>query len=248
MNNALKSNNVTLDSEKISLTDLMLDGFYMLLLIKRGQEPETMQPFIEAVQNFLNNFEKAALKEGFDHQDIHTTKYAYCAMVDETILHSSCNFREEWSCNPLQLLLFGDHLAGENFFIRLEELRAQGASRLHAIEVYHFCLLLGFKGKYLIEGAEKLHYLKARLSDELVYMKGKRTAFSPHWQRPDAVAHTLRRNFPLWGAAALLGIICLISYATLSFSISQNTEHQLAHYENIIQMPNKVANIKITLP
>lgn len=245
---ATTKTNASSDITTHSLTDLMYDGFYMLLLIKRGQTPEAMQPFLEAVQNFLHEFEKKALKQGFEHQDIHATKYAFCATVDETILHSNCSFREEWSCNPLQLILFGDHLAGENFFSRLEELRAQGVSRLPALEVYHFCLLLGFKGKYLIEGAEKLHYLKARLSDELVYLKGSRSAFAPHWQRPDTVNHTLRRNLPIWAAGAILGIVCFTSYLTLNITTKSVTEHQLAAYENVIQMPNKVARIHITLP
>lgn len=245
--NDLTPPNTTPTSSK-SLIDIMFDGFYMLLLIKRGQTPDAMAPFASAVQDFLANFEKTALKEGFDHQDIHTTKYAFCALVDETILHSNCDFKEEWSCDPLQLTLFGDHLAGENFFTRLEELRAQGAPRVHALEVYHFCLLLGFKGKYLIEGTEKLHYLKARLSDELVYLKGKRAGFAPHWQRPDTVTHTLRRTMPLWAAAAMLGIVSLVSYSALNINMTRHTKQQLSAYEEVIQMPKKSANITITLP
>ncbi|AKX44209.1 type VI secretion system protein ImpK [Thiopseudomonas alkaliphila] len=233
---------------KHNLTDLMFDGFYMLLLIKQGQTPKTMQPFLEAVQSFLQEFEKKALKQGFEYQDIHATKYAFCATVDETILHSDCSFKEEWGCNPLQLISFGDHLAGENFFTHLEELRAQGASRLPALEVYHFCLLLGFKGKYFIEGTEKLHYLKARLGDELIYLKGNRSAFAPHWQRPDTVSHKLRRNLPIWAATILLGVICFISYFFLSLTMRNITEQQLAAYENIIQTPSKIARVHITLP
>ena len=53
-------------------------------------------------------------------------------------------------------MLFGDQLAGENFFNRLESLRARGSAHLQALEVFHMCLLLGFQGRYIIEGSEKL--------------------------------------------------------------------------------------------
>lgn len=231
-----------------SLLDLMSDGFYMLLLLKRGQYPVEQQAFTEAVRQFLTDFEHNASREGIANTDIHAAKYAYCAMVDEAVLRSDCAFKEEWSRNPLQLILFGDHLAGENFFSRLEELRVQGEPRLPSLEVYYYCLLLGFQGKYLIEGAEKLHYLTARLGDEIIYLKGKKPAFAPYWKRPDAVAHTLRRIVPIWAAAAVIAVVCVIGYGSLRYSLDQQVDQQLAINQHFIQMPSKVANITITLP
>lgn len=149
---------------------------------------------------------------------------------------------------PLQLSQFGDHLAGENFFTRLEDLRAQGAPRLPSLEVYYLCLLLGFEGKYRIEGGEKLHYLTARVGDEIVYLKGKRTGFAPHWAPPDAVSHVLRRTVPLWATAAVLVAVGLIGYLALHFSLSHYTVEHLASYHHIVQMPAKTASITITLP
>ncbi len=231
-----------------SLLDLMSDGFYMLLLVKRGQVPTEQQPFSDAVRQFLATMERAASREGIANEDIHAAKYAYCAMVDEAVLRSDCGFREEWGRNPLQLMLFGDHLAGENFFTRLEELRAQGAPRLQSLEVYYFCLLLGFEGKYRIEGTEKLHYLTARLGDEIVYLKGKRAGFAPHWPPPDKVAHALRRTVPLWAVAAVLAVVSLVGYFSLRYALQQETDRQLASYQQIVEMPAKTASITITLP
>ena len=69
--------------------------------------------------------------------------------------HIDLHIRDARELQSLQLHLFGDHLASENFFHRLEELRVQGASQLPSLEVYHYCLLLGFEGKYRLEGPEK---------------------------------------------------------------------------------------------
>jgi type VI secretion system protein ImpK len=231
-----------------SLLDLMSDGFYMLLLVRRGQVPLAEQPFADAVRQFLSNMERSASREGIPAEDIHAAKYAYCAVVDEAILSSGCSFREEWARRPLQLSLFGDHLAGENFFVRLEQLRAQGAARLQSLEVCYFCLLLGFEGRYRLEGSEKLGYLTARLGDEIVYLKGKRTGFAPHWAPPDRVANVLRRTVPLWAAAAVLVVAGLLGYFSLRVALQKDTTQRLAAYHDLVQMPARTASLTITLP
>lgn len=231
-----------------SLLDLMSDGFYMLLLIQRGQLPQAEQPFADAVRQFLANMERTASRQGIAGEDVHAAKYAFCAVVDEAILGSGCAFRDEWARRPLQLALFGDHLAGENFFARLEQLRAQGAARLQSLEVFYFCLLLGFEGKYRLEGAEKLGYLTARLGDEIVYLKGKRSGFAPHWPPPDKVAHVLRRTVPVWAAAAVLAVVGLAGYFSLRVALHKDTEQRLAAYHELVQMPARTASLTITLP
>ena len=148
----------------------------------------------------------------------------------------------------MQLRLFGEHLAGEHFFDRLDELRAQGAPRLPSLEVYHYCLLLGFEGKYRLEGPEKLGYLTARLGDEIVYLKGKRTGFAPHWPPPDSVRHTLRRVVPLWLPAVLVAAFGLVGYLGLNAWFGSRTDRQLAAFENVVQMPKRTAHVTITLP
>lgn len=231
-----------------SLLDLMSDGFYLLLLLRRGQLPDSVDGFVQAVQRFLDGVERGAMKLGIASEDVYASKYAFCAAVDEVVLSQPSSIRDAWELQPLQLRLFGDHLAGENFFNRLEELRAQGAPRLPSLEVYHYCLLLGFEGKYRLEGPEKLGYLTARLGDEIVYLKGKRTGFAPHWPPPDSVAHTLRRVIPLWLPAAVVAGIGLLGYFGLSSWLGHQTEQRMAAYNNVVQMPERTAHVTITLP
>lgn len=231
-----------------SLLDLMADGFYLLMLLKRGQLPTTETAFVEAVQRFLDGVERGAAKLNIASEDVYAAKYAFCAAVDEAMLGQPSALRDAWECNPLQLRLFGEHLAGEHFFDRLEQLRAQGAPRLPSLEVYHYCLLLGFEGKYRLEGPEKLGYLIARLGDEIVYLKGKRTGFAPHWAPPDKVAHALRRVMPLWAPAAVLAGVGLLGYFGLNALLASHTEEQLAGYHEVVQLPGRTAHLTITLP
>jgi type VI secretion system protein ImpK len=189
----------SINANRDTLVGLMADGFYMLLLVQRGQMPPERDTFWGAILQFLTGLERKAKRAGISTQDIHAGKYAFCAAVDEVILSSPAGpVRDQWELRPLQLFLFGDQLAGDRFFTQLEDLRAQGAVRLPALEVYYLCLLMGFQGRFRLEGAEKLGYLTARLGDELIYLKGKSTGFAPHWSAPDNVSHPLRRYVPLW--------------------------------------------------
>ena len=234
--------------EATCLLDLMYDGFYMLFLLRNQQAPGDAESFRDKVREFLVEFERGSSKLNAASEDIYLSKYAFCALVDEAVLQSQFSVRDAWERQPLQLQFFGEQLAGENFFNRLEELRRQGASRLQVLEVFHMCLLLGFKGKYLIEGIEKLNYLTARLGDEIAQWRGRHAELSPHWAAPDRIAHTLRHEVPLWAIASVFALLGLGAFVGLNWHLSRGTRQDLAAYQDVIKMPPKVANVTITLP
>lgn len=230
-----------------SLVDAMYDGFYLLFLLKNGYAPQSAEKFSAQITDFLNDFERRAKKEQIKHEEIHAAKYAFCAAIDEAVLSSQLPIRNEWGRKPLQLSLFGDQLAGEHFFSRLEEMRGR-IDNLQALEVFHMCLLLGFKGKYLLEGAEKLAYLTARLGEEIANMKGKRIGFAPHWALPDSVMNVLKRDVPLWVIGAVFGLFALLAFVGFKTYLGNNIDLQLAQYVDIVKLAAKVASLNITLP
>ena len=146
-----------------TLLDLMVDGFYMLFLLKNRYSAADADGFRTRVRDFLAQVDRGGKRIEASSEDLYLAKYAYCALMDEMVLSTQGALAETWQRNPLQLEMFGGQTAGEQFFERLEELRAQGAARVQVLEVFHMCLLMGFQGKYFIEGSEKLGYLTARL-------------------------------------------------------------------------------------
>lgn len=74
------------------LLDLMFDGFYLLVLLKRGQLPNQADTFASEIQNFLEGVERSAMKSGIASEDIYAAKYAFCAAVDEVILSQPTPF------------------------------------------------------------------------------------------------------------------------------------------------------------
>ncbi|TWI69230.1 type VI secretion system protein ImpK [Pseudoduganella lurida] len=235
-------------SKPQTLLDLMYDGFYALFMLKNGNGPQDDAAFSRKMAQFLEDFGRNAKKQNASPDDVDAAKYAFCAAVDEIILRSSFSIRDAWERRPLQLLLFGDQLAGENFFNRLEQLRARGSAHLQALEVFHMCLLLGFQGRYIIEGTEKLNYLTSRLGDEIAHMKGKRGGFAPHAERPDQIAHKLRSDLPLWVLCSVFALICVLGYIGLRTSLSSTTGKGINAYSDVVKLAPRAANLTITLP
>ncbi|WP_341667144.1 type IVB secretion system protein IcmH/DotU [Alcaligenes sp. SDU_A2] len=233
---------------KPTLVDLFYEGFLMLFLLKNGSEPISAADYTRRVQDYLADVDRQARAMNIAGQDCHAAKYAFCATVDEIILQSDFAVKQEWYIRPLQLTLFGDQLAGANFFERLEELRLEGAARLPSLEVFHMCLLLGFQGKYVFEGQEKLGFLTSKLGDEIARMRNKRSGFAPFWAIPDKISHTLKRDMPLWAMAALVSLCAVAGFLGIRYALAQDTHDMLGQYQHIVSVGPRSAHLTITLP
>ena len=195
-----------------SLKELMEDGVYLLFLLRNGNPPATQVEFNRRVDGFLSGFEKNARNFGKSAESIHDAKYAFCALMDEIVLSSNFSIRDDWERAPLQLRLFGEHLAGEGFFDKLETLRLTPDKNIETLEVFHTCLILGFQGRYLLEGTEKLSYLIARLGQEIAHARGGMPEFAPHWKLPFRFNDYVRHELPLWLYFALLSGVAVVIF------------------------------------
>ena len=238
----------TAPTDARTLMDLMYDGFYMLFLLKNRYSPTDAESFRSRVREFLTQVDRGAKRIDTAHEDVYLAKYAWCALMDEMVLVSRSALAERWQRNPLQLEMFGEQLAGDAFFDKLEQLRAQGASKVQVLEVFHMCLLMGFQGKYLVEGSEKLGYLTARLGDEIATHKGQRAAFAPHAYPSERISHRLRTEAPLWVLASVLALAMLLAFMGLRWLLDRRTQSDLGAYSQLIALPAQAAHVTITLP
>ncbi|HVK93144.1 MAG TPA: type IVB secretion system protein IcmH/DotU [Noviherbaspirillum sp.] len=231
-----------------TLAELLHDGFYLLLLLKNRYTPGDAEQFSTQVRHLLDSFERNARRLNASVDDIYAAKYAFCAAVDETILSSDMAIRDVWERAPLQLTLFGDQLAGENFYKELEDVRHRGQSGVQTLEVFYMCLLTGFQGKYALEGKEKLNYLIATLDKEIAHLKGKRAQFAPHWKSPDNIKHMIKADVPIWTICAALAFLGIITYTGLGWLLARHTNGILGSYFDVIKLAPNVAHILISLP
>jgi type VI secretion system protein ImpK len=110
------------------------------------------------------------------------------------------------------------------------------------------CLLLGFQGRYALDGHDKLNYLTARLGDEIARMRGKSRGFAPHAERPDQIVNRLQSDLSLWAFSAVVALAGLGAYLGLRTTLAHDTELAMADYNDVVKLPPRAANVTITLP
>lgn len=230
-----------------SLRDLLEDGIYLLFLLRDGNAPNSASEFNRRVDQFLALFERHAHNFGKSADAVQHAKYAFCALMDEIVLSSSFSLREDWERAPLQLRLFGEHLAGEGFFERLERLRFDPAGHVEELEVFHTCILLGFQGKFLLEGSDKLAYLTHRLGQEIQQVRGGRAEFAPNWKLPLRFQQYVKNELPLWLYFALLAVVLVVVFATYHFILGGKVD-VLSNAVSLAPASSLAASVAATKP
>lgn len=137
------------------------------------------------VKQLLAAADRDARMLGYDADTVRLAIYAYVAFLDESVLGASRPMFASWSHQPLQEEIFGDHVAGENFFRYLADLLGRQDSEALAdlLEVYELCLLLGFRGKYAAN-PPGLHSVVGMVQDKIRRVRGPSGPLSPAWAPP----------------------------------------------------------------
>jgi type VI secretion system protein ImpK len=158
------------------------------------------------VASMLEDFEKRAERYRFNHKIVQVSKFALAAFVDETVLMNNFPMRDQWEKYALQLEYFGEQLAGNKFFEKLQAMLGQIEVTKDAVEVYYVCMLLGFKGRYAVYEQEKLLAIMQQTANALV-KAGKivPVELSPHWLANDQPEPPKKRNMPVWAILTALG-------------------------------------------
>lgn len=211
-------------SERTSKNDLVTFAgpvFDLVLRLKAGivAPSNDLRPKVAAM---LEDFEKRAERYRYNHKIVSVSKFALAAFVDETVLMNNFPMRDQWEKYALQLEYFGEQLAGNKFFEKLEAMLGQIDVTKDAVEVYYVCMLLGFKGRYAVYEQEKLLDIMRRTASALV-KAGKIVSveLSPHWLANDQPEPPKKRGMPVWaklGAVGGLGIAVILYFVMFAMS------------------------------
>lgn len=207
----------TTDTPRI--VDLATEIFLLGLGVRRreGNGEADSEVLRKGALGLFDELEQNARAERMDPEDVSAAKFALAAFVDEMVLSSGWPGREQWADEPLQLLFFDTSLAGAGFFDRLDELRARDGTSPDVLGVYYLCLALGFKGKYGVEGSERLQALVKVLRDELERaLPSGPTEISPHWKAAEEAEQEADR-LPRWLVYTSFAVIavCILIYLGL---------------------------------
>jgi type VI secretion system protein ImpK len=127
---------------------------YVIYFLKAADRKQTRFEQVRTdIQRLLSDAETCAKGAAVSNEDFDLTRFAVCAWVDESILSSGWEMKQEWQKEPLQRLYYSTTAAGELFY---EKLNALGLQQHNVREVFYLCLAMGFKGRYCNEGDDFL--------------------------------------------------------------------------------------------
>jgi type VI secretion system protein ImpK len=164
------------------------EAFTVAVRLRAGRQVAADATSFRAhIKQLLAAADQRARAGGYDGETVKLAVYAYIALLDESVLTSTQPMFSEWSRQPLQEEVFGEHMAGETFFRTIQELLGRQDSEALAdlLEVYQLCLLLGFHGRYGIGDPGGLHAVASAMHTKIERIRGGvSTELVPDWALP----------------------------------------------------------------
>src|SRR6185312_12148532 len=155
---------------------------------------------------------------GIPEADIAEARYAIVAFIDEQILKSNWPGRTEWMSQPLQLLLYREYTAGENFFVRMRALL--DGRRPAALEAYYLCLALGFRGQYgSSQESGQLQGMMDSAREQLKRRLPSPEKISPNAKAKDRAEAERASNAPFIAVLAGCALVSILVIVGLGLSI-----------------------------
>jgi type VI secretion system protein ImpK len=176
--------------------------------------PEALR---QQLTGHLRQFVARCRELGVPDIDTAEARYALVAFIDEQVARTNWPGRAEWMSRPLQLELFRETTAGENFFRRMRALAERGI--VSPLEVYVLCIALGFVGAPPGGGGAQgaRAHLHAAVPRLLEGMHPERIA--PNGIPADARRRP-RRQIPVaWIAAVAAALLCALTLAGMRWGL-----------------------------
>jgi type VI secretion system protein ImpK len=201
----------------------------LMLAVKLPQTPNLPAPreLQQRISTALDAMVGRGRAAGLPDAELAEARYALVAFIDEQVLKSNWPGRTEWMGQPLQLQLYGEYTAGENFFSRMRVLLQQGGTS-PALEVYYLCLLLGFRGAHGISGDHRAlggFHDAARQRVAQAWPAG--TKLAPHAEPPDRLSAHRTSHAPLITVVASSLLVAVLVVGGLERLLSSNLEETL---------------------
>ncbi len=187
----------------------------MAARIRQNRFPVTeADGFRRHLHQLLGQADSTARQTGYPADFAKLATYAVVALLDESVLNSPGPLREPWIGFPLQQELFGENVAGENFYLQLRDLLARPDSRDlgDVLELFLLCLLLGFKGRYAASDGAEIQGLITATQQKLTRIRGEPGPFTPQADLPVNEPVPERKDpwVPRLSKAAVAGLVLLV--------------------------------------
>lgn len=199
---------------RVRLVDLCTPWLnFVVGLGRMGSVPDPTVIRTRALE-LKGKLDKAADEAGIAPTDREAAVFALVALTDETVLNTKGPARDAWIARPLQLELFGQNVAGEEFFTRLDAYRKDRENRIDALEVCYCCLAFGFMGRLRLAGTERLRALLSEVEHDIAAVRGtSRRPLAPHASRTDELTAAVARQRSIWVPLGIFLFALLLTFS-----------------------------------
>lgn len=186
--------------------------FTYTMELMASRDPGTLADVRGKAESLLDEFDEKNRKVRIDPEAAKLAGLAMAAALDEIVLTSSWDLRDDWMVRPVAFERFDDLNAGESFYQKLEDLRRRarpGTDELGAMEIYATALALGFRGDLAGSGGEaRAHTLLQGLIRQIQEGRGGSSQLAPHAIAARGVSAQFR-SVPMWmiGSGMLLVVV-----------------------------------------
>lgn len=205
------------------LVELFNGCFKLILQLKTSQNYGDPDRLRQQVKSFLEKLERNCADAGYREKDVESAMFAIVACLDETIISSTWTHKSAWRDHPLQIDLYQNYNAGEAFFERLGQMLKRPSAHAEVLEIYYLCMVLGFKGQYLLHQPERWKELIRETHQELTRVyppPGPRLSPNGLSRKKGGEMRFIPNDLPVWIFYAAIFLMGLLFYGGLYFSMS----------------------------
>ena len=203
----------------------------------QGASPPPPSELRRHLQSLFAAMTAKARAWGVSPEDASDASFAIVALLDEILVQTSWPGKLEWQSSPLQFVYFNENTAGESFFRRAHVLLGQ-PYRAHVLQIYFYCLALGFQGRYGMGGlggvpvpgmpgahpsagggaglAAAYDQIAAALSPHILPSE----TLSPHGEPPDAGRSFFQREAPIVKVSLGIFALAIVVFVVLRVSLT----------------------------
>lgn len=218
-----------------SLSEVFNDLLVLGVQLREATNPGTVESLRARLHQLFQSADEQGRAAGFTQEALGQARYAVAAFIDEMLINSRWTHKDEWAARPLQYDFFGEFVAGEGFFKRLEQIRGGIPVNADLLELYTYCLMLGFEGQYKLENREKLRGLIEDLTRQVQGKRGEIPPLSPKGRRPEELLEMVKRELPVWVIVVTSVSLVLVFYLGLSFLIGQDASYVDNELKRLLQ-------------
>jgi len=205
-----------------------------------------------AVITEIKTFDTKARQAGCPADQVQTARYALCSLLDEVVLNTPWGCNSIWSTQGMLITFHKESWGGEKFFQVLNNIISQPGTYLNLLELFYYCLSMGFEGKYKVQeqGQNKLQDVRENLYQVIQRHKGDyEPDLSIAWRGITDKRNALSRFIPLWVVVAVVAALLSLIFVGFLYAINKNSGAEIGQQYQVRDALNiKPVKVKQPLP